>query len=588
MGVEFTVEILDKIDAAVRASKELENVSKAAKHADEATRKAEKSMGALGKAISGAGGMVREFGAHLAALATWDAVKSGIHFVTELGKSAFEAAAGAQRLEKSFGFMFGKERGDQLLEQADKTAKVSQFSDDLHKQATQSLLASGFKGDDRLMVLRSAAADIAGKTGTKEGGFLGAISMFQQMQTTNAAPMARALKDMGLGEGAGKAIEKEMGRGLNAVDAFLTVLQKSNQGKPFGAIDEEMAKLADVRWRKLMDLPGQYFQQLSKTAAFDQLSEKLGKILGAFDPDSPRGQKIFRGIEVVATKITAMLERIDVDKVATKLLLMLERLPGLIEATTAALLGLAKVVGHLTGLTGEGLEAKVAKQAAGQAVAPVFDDRSATERFLGVPGSIKADLRLGGLRGPRVPAQPNWLDRMLGITQEGLDRARANEAREDAERLGMAVPKGVAKGIAAAAPAAVQQTWTMMDDVTEAGKGALKIRSPSRVFAEMGAYSALGFVAGIDAAMPDVAASMSQFSPEALVPDLMVGPRATPVGVSAAVGGAGARVEANIAVYVTAGGSGGEAGAREVGQAAAEGARQAVQSLLEQMQAEGG
>lgn len=242
MGVEFTVEILDKIDAAVRATKELDKIAKAAKDADEQTKKFELSWKKFKKAVDQ--GLkdtgkafqrnLEGFGGHLAALATWDALKSGIHFMAELGKSAFEAAAGAQRLEKSFGFMFGKERGESLLDQADKTAKLSQFSDDLHKQATQALLGAGFKDDQTLMILRSAAGDIAGKTGTKEAGFMGAISMFQQMKTTNAAPMARALKDMGLGEGAGKAIEKEMARGLNAVDAFLTVLQKSNQGKQIG------------------------------------------------------------------------------------------------------------------------------------------------------------------------------------------------------------------------------------------------------------------------------------------------------------------------------------------------------------------
>lgn len=567
MGVEFTIELMDKIDAAVRASKELENVSKAAKHADTATRTYERSTGLLGKTLSSAGGMLQQFGAHLAALEVRDWLRNRIDSVKEMGKAAFEAAAGAQRLEKSFGFMFGKEKGERLLDQADKTAKISQFSDDIHKQATQQLLAAGIQGERRLQILRSAAGDIAGKTGTGLGGFQGAISMFQMMQTTKAAPMGRALKEMGLGEGAGKAIEKEMATGTSAVDAFLTVLQKSNHGKAFGAIDEEMAKQAGVRAEKLADLPGQYFQQLSKTPAFEKLTDQLGKLLEAFDPDGPRGKRIFAGIETMVTKLVDMLAKIDVDKWTTTLLSAFEKLPRLIEASTKALESFARILG-------------------------VIPD---TKQLGGMPSAGKASAEATVSKPEGSAARP-----FIGYSKVADDPAmlefvrRRNAAHGFWETtkaylgIGSAAADGMAKGMEAGTPKVAAKAAEMGGAGQQATEKKLGIQSPSRVFAELGKYTSQGFALGIDEGMPDVAKSMARFSPEVLTPDLMAPARSAPIATTVTGGAGGTNVEAHIVVNVTAGGTGGEAHAHEVGQAAAEGARQAVQSLFEQMAAEGG
>jgi hypothetical protein len=542
-GIEFTIEIMDKIDAAVRASKELDNVMSSAKKADDAVRKYEKSTGMLGKTMASVGGAVKQFGSHLAALAIWDGIKAGANALAEVGKSAFEAAAGAERMEKSFAFMFGKRRGEGILEEADKTAKISQFDDDAQKKARQALLSAGVK-DNRLMLLTSAAGDIAGKTGTGQAGFESAIRLFQMIQTTGKAPMARTLAELGLGEGAGKAIEKEMGRGMTAMDAFLTVLQKANGGRAFGAIDEEMAKLADVRFSKLVGLPGQFYQQLSKTEAFEKISGQIGKLLEAFDPDSPRGQRIFKGLETMATKFAEMIAKVDVDKVANRLIRLFEVLPPLIEATTRAVLGLASAMSKV--FSGENIE-----------------------QFQRGWGRAKAIVDAGVSANPAV------------IGAKGL-RAAVNFFTG----AGKASADGFASGVPAGLPAVQKSVEAIPETAQQTTEDKLKIRSPSRVFADLGRFVSAGFSMGIDAGMTDVEASMRQFSPEALMPDLIPQARAAAPIVVTASGGGGS-MEAHVIVNVTTGGTGGEAAAREVGEAAASGVRQALQSIVEQMAAEG-
>lgn len=92
-----------------------------------------------------------------------------------------------------------------------------------------------------------------------------------------------------------------------------------------------------------------------------------------------------------------------------------------------------------------------------------------------------------------------WLSGVEGSitgSQGGMGAAAAG--------LGVAIVKGLIGGITGNTGMVMDAVRSIATNAVNAGKGALGISSPSRVFAEMGAQTAAGFSQGINAGAPDV------------------------------------------------------------------------------------
>ncbi len=75
--------------------------------------------------------------------------------------------------------------------------------------------------------------------------------------------------------------------------------------------------------------------------------------------------------------------------------------------------------------------------------------------------------------------------------------------------IGTALVNGIRQGITAGIAAARETVTGFAGGIVGAARDALGIRSPSRVFAELGAYSAEGFTVGLNRGAPDVSSAVS-------------------------------------------------------------------------------
>jgi len=72
-----------------------------------------------------------------------------------------------------------------------------------------------------------------------------------------------------------------------------------------------------VKVKNLATLPEQYFQKLYETKGYEKLKGKLDELFNSFDPNSPRGAKIFSALSSVFDSLVDVVANIDFDKVAT-------------------------------------------------------------------------------------------------------------------------------------------------------------------------------------------------------------------------------------------------------------------------------
>ena len=137
--------------------------------------------------------------------------------------------------------------------------------------------------------------------------------------------------------------------------------------------------------------------------------------------------------------------------------------------------------------------------------------------------------------------------------------------------IGAAIVEGIVAGLSAGTGWVVSVVQGLGESVIAAVKGILGIASPSKVFAELGGFTAEGFAQGVDAGGGAVASSY----------ETMVAPPAAPVASPAGSGAAaGANVSITVPITVQGGGGLDEEGAKSF-------AREAT-LLLERLAAEYG
>jgi len=115
---------------------------------------------------------------------------------------------------------------------------------------------------------------------------------------------------------------------------------------------------------------------------------------------------------------------------------------------------------------------------------------------------------------------------------EVLTTARA-QVGELAAGIGTAIADGIRTGITGAVGSVRETVGSFAGSIVSTARGVLDINSPSRVFAQIGAYTAEGFAIGLERGRPDVGAAVSGM-----------------LSAPGAVGGAGARGPVTINVVV--------------------------------------
>lgn len=489
-----------------------------------------------------------------------------IEAVKELGEEMLITAGKAQRTESSFKLLFGAEGADELLEGIEGIARNTEFADDALKSASQTLGRVGFQGEGLNRAL-AASLDIAAFSPDAAAGMNEALGALERIKRTGRVDN-RVLGGLGLGESAfleelskrtglgTKALKKKMDAGKvdaeDSLEALFTIITNKT-GKALGGAGAEMSKTFLARLTHLKDIPEQIFEGLSKSPAFERLSDRLGTFYDALNPESPLGKRVFGALDGALGHFVDLVESIDVERTV-------DAFNNAVTAATALLNVLLKIVGLVEGplaLFSEKGRGQIA-EGAGRLAKKALGGDPEKSLFQAVKGAVLLETPINFLFD-KLGSKPNleWV------------------------KVGDAAGAGLAKGMKDATSTVEAAGGAMAAAAPRAGRDALGVHSPSRVFAELGAMSAAGFVEGIEASAAAVDDAVGKLFEQ-------------PAGARAGAGGGGAAVVIDVGgVTVTVAGGGdaretGEAIATVVAAKLAELAPGAVGAALEQLAMQAG
>jgi tape measure domain-containing protein len=292
----------------------------AVKHVSDGYHKhAHETLG-VGAALRETKGRAHEFLEAIGAVAAFEVMEKGIDIIKELGSEMLNAAAGAERLDKSFEMKLGVEGAKEALEYAEKIGKAetSEFTGKQMKGFENSLLQAGvsMKEMDKYM---AAAADTASKAEDPIEGMGQAISALSRAAMSGNLD-GRSLRRMFIGipqlreldEFKGKSdaqMKGIMSSGTLTLDQIFRVI--AGKDHVLGDLAVKMSGTMSAQLNHLRALPEEFFEKLDHSKGYEHLKTKFADILKAFDPDGPQGSKIFSALESAFTSIADAATKID-------------------------------------------------------------------------------------------------------------------------------------------------------------------------------------------------------------------------------------------------------------------------------------
>jgi tape measure domain-containing protein len=447
------------------------------------------------------------------------AIGSMISKTTELGKHMLNSSAGAERLRTSFEAIAGKEGAKAVMKDIEGIAKNSAFDDDALMAAARPLVQAGMSGEDLKNALVTALESEAQRGGgiSQVQGALDAMLKIRQTGSVNA----RTLTEFGVkaadvwgivGKGFGvsaKQAEKMAETGKIGSQNLIAAMQQAMAAKTGGVLGGGAVAAADTmetKMRKLTELPDQFFKKMANTAAFDKIKAAIDRVLVALDPDGPNGAKIndflVGTFETMASLIGAVIPTVEflVDhfvglSIALGVVAVAVGAVGAAWATVTIVSGITSLIALWPMLVAG---ASTAAAVFGALILPVIAVGAALYSIYYAIEQITAAVKeLGGLS--RV-----WDDLKEFVAGDGPAAAgegvnanspawkkAAFEAKRAGRDAGLGFSNGLEEATSPDAGAALgQSAATGLQD-------SLEIRSPSRVFAKLGAHTAQGFAEGV-------------------------------------------------------------------------------------------
>lgn len=448
--------------------------------------------------------------------------------VGEVMWDAVKAASGAERLDKVFANMLGKNEGRETLDYLEKFAQLTEFTDDQVKGLGAELLRSGLRGADFRNAL-GAAVDVAAQAPDKMEGFseavasLSRISMsgrvdFRTLRGLRLDPhdVANQLsKDLGMAPDViKKKLQEGTLKGAEAMSSIFTVLEEKS-GKQLGGLGLGMADTMSARLDKLKDVPDEIFKKLRDTQGFEDISNVIERITRLLSPESPVGEKLFGALARMVDVVGDKLNGVDWEGVAGSVTHMLDKITSLIDPLSEV----AKVLGKIVDFGASALGTLV--------------------RMAGAPLTA-----LGYITGKVFGNRDALIESMGEQNERAWD--------EIGRAHGYAAGKGVEAG----------------------GRLALESKSPSRVWMRIGADSAEGFALGMEDGAPRVREATATVAAAPSVGDLRGA-----IGSSSNFNAGGVSVSVNVNV------GGSSASPEEIGREVASQVPTAILAALEQFNA---
>lgn len=328
-GIEFLLELNAKLDGATKMVRELNRVEAALGHGDKAFKRMEEHGGG---ALHKLGDWFRELGGEathtftsmFAAQAVWDTMKEGVHEIKAMAVEMLEVAGHAERTRMAFENMLGVEPGHEMLEYLERVSKSTEFGVESVKQYGQELLEAGFDAGNLDRALASVA-DVASRSPDKMAGAGGAVAALSRAMLSGTID-ARSLRRIKLAPGAfykqmagdlgisTKEVQKQLAAGKISKENLINSIFKAlaiKGGGTLGAAGAKMSEGFEARWLKFREIGEEIFKGLADSPGLVKLGEVMQGITEIFDPKSPGGRSIIRGISETMTKVAEALGAVD-------------------------------------------------------------------------------------------------------------------------------------------------------------------------------------------------------------------------------------------------------------------------------------
>ena len=309
----------------------------------EGVHEAKEEWEGVGESVKKAHGHLTEFLEFAGIALAIDMVKELTEHVIELGAEIVKAAAGEERTKKVFTLNFGVEGGEKALEYAEKFAEGSEYTEDQSKAFLSTLLNAGvpIKEMDKYM---AAAGDVASGFTNKLEGMDRAIEAFRRMTLTGKLE-GRALRGLNIAVPQLKELDEYKGKSDKQLKEILEkgTLTTSQVFRIIAGADKQlgdkavtMGETMSAKLDKLKALPERIFQEFMNSPAFDVLKGKIDDTLKRFDPKSPDGQALIKGIGDIGLALLHVLDGVDIESVMKTVLKTIEAIPAAINAIGTA------------------------------------------------------------------------------------------------------------------------------------------------------------------------------------------------------------------------------------------------------------
>lgn len=331
---------------------------------------------------------------------------------------------------------------------------------------------------------------------------------------------------------------------------------------------------------RLKDAGARAFDQLAKSAgpSLDRIGQSVNKMLDDFQK-SKEGQAAMRAIE------QAMLGVLRAVEIAVPLVMpFIKGLAAGLKPVLSALAPIGKAISKAFG--GDSANAMQTAERVGKAlgvtltvlggiVSAVIAPIVAPLLAIGVAAGV-----LGFQFGQIVARGAELASGLPALVGQAINRAKAylDLLIDAATSSAQGLIDGLTNGISGGAERVIQAVKTLGEKVKGALASVLKLGSPSRVFAQFGAWTAEGFAGGIEQSAPQAARASAEMGASA------AGGTVSAVAAGGGGGGGGMQVTINVAVD---GAAAGGAQAQALGAEIAAAVRREIEVLSRRQQWEG-
>lgn len=440
-----------------------------------------------------------------------------MHVVRELGEAIVEATGKAEESRIVFNSLFGGEEAEQLIEYSDKLGDKTGVLGKQWREIELTLGNAGFRMDD-MRRAAAAVADLGALSGHGAAGAEEAADMLARLQNRGELS-PRMLMQFKISEkdfwtelnartGVGiETLKKNMAKGKVDIDAIkesIYTLITAKTHRDLGGLGADVGEDLQSKIARLKNLPERYFEKFATSPGLESGKSKLDEVLEAFDPDSPRGARIFGSLERAVLSVVDSVAKIDFEHVAS--VVETEILPD-IEA-------IVKTIANVDWVGGAGMLVDVLK-VIGQTVDGIVVAYKAlgwlndklTVHFGGQNTSNAAQGDGTGFfqRAGRELARPGT-DVLKDVwhSYTGLvDKVMGDGGKSAGAAMGAGVTSGLEGGHPAVRAATAAVGYQSMD----AFQSTLGIQSPSTVFEGYGEMAAAGYSRGMTSSAPAVRAA---------------------------------------------------------------------------------